>query len=286
MAQKLNITWLDVTDSTNNRAQDGIPTAEDRSVWAALFQTQGRGQRGNTWKASKGENLTFSILLKPSFILAQDQFIISAIVTLGIHKYLQNKGIESRIKWPNDIYAADRKICGILIENGISGNLLSTSICGIGLNINQREFPKDLPNPTSTILELERLAAAKRPAPDTATAKASTLTADPAATKLASAEPVTNMDLKSELELLLTDIFSYYDKAQAEFLANGNYKALYNEYLANLYRRGEFHRYIETATGKEITAKIIGLDPYACLILEYENGSRKSFAFKEISYIL
>lgn len=258
MAQKLNITWLDVTDSTNNRAQDGIPTAEDRSVWAALFQTQGRGQRGNTWKASKGENLTFSILLKPSFILAQDQFIISAIVTLGIHKYLQNKGIESRIKWPNDIYVADRKICGILIENGISGNLLSTSICGIGLNINQREFPKDLPNPTSAILELERLAA----------------------------KPIAKMNLKSELELLLTDIFSYYDKAQAEFLANGNYKALYNEYLANLYRRGEFHRYIETATGKEITAKIIGLDPYACLILEYENGSRKSFAFKEISYIL
>ncbi|MBO4691622.1 MAG: biotin--[acetyl-CoA-carboxylase] ligase [Bacteroidales bacterium] len=257
MAQKLNITWLDVTDSTNNRAQDGIPTAEDRSVWAALFQTQGRGQRGNTWKASKGENLTFSILLKPDFIFAQDQFIVSAIVTLGLHKYLQNKGIESRIKWPNDIYVGDRKIVGILIENGISGNNLSTSICGIGLNLNQREFPKDLPNPTSVILELERLGT-----------------------------PVSKMDLKTELELLLTDIFSYYDKARSEFLAKGNYNVLYDEYLANLYRRGEFHRYIETATGKDIRARIIGLDEYACLILEYEDGTRKSFAFKEISYII
>lgn len=257
MAQKLNITWMDVTDSTNNRAQDGIPTAEDKSVWAALFQTQGRGQRGNTWKASKGENLTFSILLKPDFIFAQDQFIVSAIVTLGIHKYLQNKGIESRIKWPNDIYAEERKICGILIENGISGNNLSSSICGIGLNINQKEFPKDLPNPTSVILELERLG-----------------------------RPVAKMELKRELELLLTDIFYYYDKAKTEFIEKGNYKALYDEYHKNLYRRGEFHRYIETASNKEITAKIIGLDEYACLILEYRDGTRKSFAFKEISYII
>ncbi|MBR5399021.1 MAG: biotin--[Bacteroidales bacterium] len=253
MTEKLDIRWLKVTDSTNNRALEGIPTEKDRTTWAAEFQTAGRGQRGNTWKSAQAQNLMFSILLKPDFILAKDQFVISAIVTLGLEKYLKDKGVTSKIKWPNDIYVCDRKICGILIEHGISGEYLSTSVCGIGLNINQREFPKDLPNPTSLVLEL-------------GTDK--------------------NYELKKELETLLSDIFGFYDMAREEYLKTGKYESIYKEYLNRLYRKGEWHHYTETATGKTVEAKITGIDNTACLILEYRDRQCKSFAFKEISYII
>ena len=257
MTEKLDIRWLKVTDSTNNRALEGIPTEKDCTVWAAEFQTAGRGQRGNTWKSAQAQNLMFSILFKPDFIKARDQFIISAIVTLGIEKYLKGKGVTSKIKWPNDIYVADRKICGILIEQNISGDSLTASVAGIGLNINQREFPKDLPNPTSLVLELERLGA-----------------------------KADSFILSDELEVLVKDIFLFYGRAREEFLKTGRYDSLYNEYLDCLYRKGEFHSYTETATGNTIEARIIGIDDTACLVLENRDRQRKSFAFKEISYII
>ena len=257
MTQKLDIRWLTVTDSTNNRALEGIPSEKDKTVWAAEFQTAGRGQRGNTWKAAQAQNLTFSILLKPDFILAKDQFIVSVTVTLGLEQYLKTKGVQSKIKWPNDIYVQDRKICGILIEHGISGEYLSSSVCGIGLNINQREFPEDLPNPTSLILEVEK-----------------------------DEKNVPTYCLQAELELLVAEIYRFYDKAREEYAQTGKFVSLYNLYLEKLYRKNEWHRYIETAENKEVEAKIVGLNDTACIVLEYRDGSRKTFTFKEISYII
>ena len=258
MTQKLDIRWLKVTDSTNNRALEGIPTENDKTVWAAEFQTAGRGQRGNKWTSAEAQNLMFSILLKPDFIFAKDQFIVSIIVTLGIESYLKKKGVQTKIKWPNDIYSEDRKICGILIEHGISGQMLSSSVCGIGLNINQKEFPKDLPNPTSLMLELERNGKENLPA----------------------------FSLTDELEELVAEIYTFYDKARDEFLRTGKYDSLYSQYLDRLYRKDEFHRFVETEGNKEVEAKIVGLSDTACIVLEYHDGSRKSFAFKEISYII
>ncbi|MBP5210953.1 MAG: biotin--[acetyl-CoA-carboxylase] ligase, partial [Bacteroidales bacterium] len=95
------------------------------------------------------ENLTFSILFKPESLKAEDQFSVSEAVTLGILDYLGSKGIEAKIKWPNDIYVADKKICGILIENSVSKGMISHSVVGIGLNVNQTVFLSDAPNPVS-----------------------------------------------------------------------------------------------------------------------------------------
>lgn len=94
---------------------------EDLTVFAARYQTNGRGQKGNSWESAVGENLTFSILVKPKFIKAEDQFLISQITTLGIVNYLRDRGIIASIKWPNDIYVNNRKICGILIEHYLGG---------------------------------------------------------------------------------------------------------------------------------------------------------------------
>ena len=268
MTEKLDIRWLKVTDSTNNRALEGIPSEKDKTVWAAEFQTAGRGQRGNVWKADKAQNLTFSILLKPDFILAKDQFIVSVIITLGIESYLKKKGVTTQIKWPNDIYALNNKICGILIEHSISGEYLSASVCGIGLNINQRTFPEDLPNPTSLILELEKVSKVQTNKPSTALKNAHSL------------------NLKDELEILVRNIFDYYNRAKEEFNSTGTYNLLYSEYLNKLYRKGEWHNYIETAENKRVEARIIGINENACIILEYRNGTKKAFAFKEIAYVL
>ena len=116
---------------------------------AAREQTAGRGQGTHTWYSTKGKNLTFSILYNPEMLLAQDMILITCATTLGIRDYLREKGVTARIKWPNDIWVGDRKICGILIENILDGKRIRHSIIGIGLNLNEKDWPSDLPNPVS-----------------------------------------------------------------------------------------------------------------------------------------
>jgi len=148
----MKIKWFKTIDSTNNRISRDKEELSDKTVYMTDFQTAGKGQRGNCWESATAENLLFSILLKPTDILAEDQFIISQAVTLGIMEYIKNKGISAKIKWPNDIYVGDSKICGILIENSVNGDKLLSSIVGIGFNLNQLSFSPEIPNPVSLSL--------------------------------------------------------------------------------------------------------------------------------------
>ena len=148
----MKIKWFKTIDSTNNRIARDKDLLADRTVYITDFQTAGKGQRGNGWESAAAENLLFSILLKPSDILAEKQFIISQAVTLGIADYIKSKGITAKIKWPNDIYVGDRKICGILIENTVNGHSIVSSIVGIGFNLNQLSFSPAIPNPVSLSL--------------------------------------------------------------------------------------------------------------------------------------
>lgn len=116
---------------------------------AAAEQNAGRGQRGNSWEAQPGKNVTASFYFRPSNILPESQFCISETVALAIVDTLASYGIDARVKWPNDIYVANGKICGILIENAIMGREITRCIVGIGLNVNQTEFLSDAPNPVS-----------------------------------------------------------------------------------------------------------------------------------------
>lgn len=121
-------------------------------IWAE-HQTSGRGQRGHSWHSHSGENITFSIILTPTFLPATEQFLISEIAALALVDTLKEYDIECRIKWTNDIYAGDNKIVGILIEHTLAGMNLSRTVIGIGLNVNQLSFPEELPNPTSMAVE-------------------------------------------------------------------------------------------------------------------------------------
>jgi BirA family transcriptional regulator, biotin operon repressor / biotin---[acetyl-CoA-carboxylase] ligase len=114
-------------------------------------QTAGRGQRGNSWESEPSMNLTFSIILKPSFLPASDQFFLTLVVALALREFLAIRIPEEvKIKWPNDILIGDSKICGILIENLLRVDTIQHSIVGIGLNVNQKSF--SMAGPTSMSL--------------------------------------------------------------------------------------------------------------------------------------
>ena len=111
-------------------------------VVTAGHQTAGRGQRGNTWNSNVGENLLFSILARPGESLkVTEQFLLSQVVALAMHDAMLHFGIETRLKWPNDIYVGKRKLAGILLELDYTGNMVEQAIIGIGVNVNQEEFP-------------------------------------------------------------------------------------------------------------------------------------------------
>jgi BirA family biotin operon repressor/biotin-[acetyl-CoA-carboxylase] ligase len=139
-----NIVKLTEVDSTNNYLKKMLsnyaPLAEG-TVIMADHQLAGRGQFGNTWHSQKGENLTISIYLSPSFLPATQQFDLSKAISLAIIDYLTHFFREDcKIKWPNDIYVGNDKLGGLLIENTISSGKIKNSIIGIGLNVNQTEF--------------------------------------------------------------------------------------------------------------------------------------------------
>lgn len=145
------IVRLDEVLSTNaelKRLQKENPLPEHSMVMTE-FQTAGRGQAGNSWYSGKGNNLLLSFLLYPHAVKAKDQFIISQIVSLAIKRVLDNYITNVTIKWPNDIYWNDRKIAGILIENSLIGQDIDHTVVGVGLNVNEKNFPSGLPNPTS-----------------------------------------------------------------------------------------------------------------------------------------
>lgn len=135
------------TTSTNDEAREAKYRHGD-IVWAE-HQTAGRGQRGHTWISPQGENLTFSLVLEPHFLPVGEQFLLSQTVALALTDTFTAYGIDTRIKWTNDIYAGDRKLVGILIEHNYSGGTLSRTIAGIGINVNQTRFDPALPNPVS-----------------------------------------------------------------------------------------------------------------------------------------
>ena len=153
----MKIEKFDTLPSTNQYCELlNLDETEEFTVIVARTQTAGIGQRGNHWEAEPGKNLTFSLVLKPKWLPIADQYQLTKAVSLGITDYLMPLIAEGhgrvRIKWPNDIYVDDKKICGILITHRIAGGQIAASVVGIGLNVNQIDFPSWVPNPTSLSL--------------------------------------------------------------------------------------------------------------------------------------
>jgi len=149
---------LSATDSTNAYLKELMTSNNpaDFTVIMAHTQLKGRGQMGTSWLSEPGKNLTFSVLIRPQGVEVADQFLLNIFVSLALYKTLSQLQIpDLKIKWPNDIMSGQSKICGILIENILTGQHIQASIVGIGLNVNQLAF-NNLPNVSSLKLLLGR----------------------------------------------------------------------------------------------------------------------------------
>ena len=243
----MTIKWIDTVDSTQDEVQRHLQELDNLSVVAAREQTAGRGQRGNRWKARPGENLTFSILLRPGAdgvpaVAVRDQFRISEAASLAVRDLLAENGVGARIKWPNDLYVGDRKICGMLIENTLAGGQIAASVIGIGINVNQTEFDPELMNPVS----MRRLTGRSY---------------DNAA--------------------LLERFLAFFTERLIQ-----DPETLRRAWLEVLYRRGERHAYTDCRSGEVFEGTIKGISGSGLLEVEMPDQSVRCFGFKEIGYIL
>ena len=143
---------LQSTDSTNEYASKLLEKGKNIDNFLTVcsrIQEKGKGIYGSSWHSEDYKNLTFSIIFFPNNLNVKDNFLLSMSVSLGICDYLKTHKINSKIKWPNDILIDKKKICGILIETNIKSEQIQSSVIGVGLNINQTNFPGEIKNPVS-----------------------------------------------------------------------------------------------------------------------------------------
>lgn len=244
----MRIITLNEVDSTNSFLEREAPTIKDTVMVVAHNQTAGHGQRGNGWESAPGENLTFSALYHPESFRATDQFAISEATTLAVVDFIAMHGTKAKVKWPNDIYVGDKKICGILIQNSLMGNEISHSILGVGININQTRFLSDAPNPVS----LKQLTGETY-----------------------------------NLEILTAKVADCLERRLKIIYGIQNRTRLHNEFICNLWRGdGKFHPFCDTASGENFEAMIDDIAPDGVMTLKLLNGTYRPYRFKEVSFIL
>ena len=203
-----DIIWLPETDSTNAFAMRLLSSERppEGMVIASGFQSKGRGLDTNSWESEEGKNLLFSAIIYPSFLPADRQFTLNQAIALGIADFVAQK-IQTetvQVKWPNDIYIGDRKVCGILIQNSILGSTLDYSVIGIGLNVNQSVFRSDAPNPVSMAMI---------------------------------------SGIQYEIKSVLNELCNCIDKRYT-LLKRGDFVKIEKDYLQSLYRFGEWHPFL------------------------------------------
>lgn len=204
-----NVITLQSVGSTNEYLKGELskstPFAEGTAIMA-VEQTAGRGQQGAKWETAAGENLTFSVLLKPVFLLPTHQFRLTVAISLAIAEWLGSLlPVEVKIKWPNDLYVGNKKIGGILIENILKGNTWKAAIIGIGVNVNQVVFPDQIRHRVSSIKQI--------------------------------------LQKDNDIPGLLSDLCFYLDQEYAA-LRNGQHATQLTRYRQKLYRYGELHPFL------------------------------------------
>lgn len=244
----MHILHLDTVDSTNAYLMRDAEMLDGPLMVCAHTQTAGQGQRGNSWESEPGKNLTFSIFYRPLQLPPMAQFSMSEAVALGVVEFLRNHEIEAKVKWPNDIYVGDKKICGILIRHSILGEIVSYSVIGVGINVNQQFFFSDAPNPVSM----------------------TQITGE-------------SYDI-SILEKEVSDIIEHklVSIEDPEFRMKQH-----NVFIDYLWRGdGKTYPFIHVASGEKFMAQIEGIAPHGPISLLLSDGSLRTYAFKEVSFII
>jgi len=248
----MKITRFKTLESTNqylqNLLNEGIDIVDN--IVVTDYQTSGKGQGKNVWESDDGKNLLFSIALDMSFLKAENQFILTQIVSVTMINVLKNYLPEESlsIKWPNDIYFNDKKIAGILIKNEIKGMMMGTSIIGIGLNVNQTSFDENLPNPISM--------------------------------KMITGKDFDLDELLSAISCQLSAVSNYVNRQQTT--DNRPCITFNSQYTSYLYRYKQWAFYEHEGDVKEMM--ITGYDRFGRLILKEKNDREVVCDLKEISF--
>ena len=244
-----SIEWVEQCESTNTLMKNHAEAMPHGHVIAARSQTAGRGQRGNSWESAPAMNLTYSQMLRPTAMDASRQFELSMLTSLAILGVLRRRmpGVELNVKWPNDIYAGDRKLGGILIEGSVCGTALDYMVLGVGVNVNQTEFVSDAPNPVSMALLAGH-----------------------------------GFGLEELLQELADEVEQQLDAYESDPEAD----ELLALYMASLWRREGMHPYRDTATGERFDASIEGVSPAGMLRLRTTGGEVREFEFKQVAALL
>lgn len=254
---KTNYIHLDETKSTNSYMADIAATAEHGTVVYTDRQTAGRGQRGNSWESEPFKNVTMSILLRPKNVAPNQQFWLSEISALAVERVLSKYIGNVSIKWPNDIYYKDFKICGMLIEHSLSGGKICYTIPGIGINVNQQVFLSDAPNPISLANVLGH---------EVPTSEILDGIVD---------EILTMCDLLPEKA----------DEIHREFLSKLYRRDGFHEYQSTI-RSTSADGLSVLEEGEHFQARIVNVHPDGMLDLMTTEGHIHTFAFKEVAFVL
>jgi BirA family transcriptional regulator, biotin operon repressor / biotin---[acetyl-CoA-carboxylase] ligase len=244
-----NMINLDETESTNTYAINllkEIPVTDGTLVFT-YKQTKGRGQVGNIWQTESGKNLTFSLVLHPSFLTADKQFYLSKIASLAVFgmltEFLDISLYDIKIKWPNDILVNNKKIAGVLIENILRTNYLQSSVIGVGININQLNFAGITKQATSLAALLNKEFAVKE----------------------------------------LLHLFCKHFEALYLTLKQGNFTKISEAYIRQLYKFNEWANY--HASNETFSAKIIRIEENGLLVLSNQQNKTLTFNFKEVAFV-
>lgn len=240
---------LKTVGSTNDYMLEKIKVGditEEGTVVVTNEQTEGKGLDQNTWESEADKNLTFSILLRPLFLKADQQFQLTKIISLAVYDFVRNYLPNERIKvkWPNDVYVGNKKIAGMLINNTIQGKEIMYTVVGIGININQQKFSSQVANATSLWHYL-------------------------------------NCELK--LEYCLKNVLSHIEKRYNQ-LKNNEISEINFDYKKALYRLNDFNLF--NYNDSVISARITGVNEYGQIKLIQKNGHEITCDLKEIEFII
>lgn len=249
----LKILKADIQFMTSCTSTNDIVTVKFRNkelsegeLLCTFNQTQGRGQRENTWLSDPEMNIALSFIIKPQHFPVTSAFYFSKAIPVAVCNFFKSisGSKEFEVKWPNDIYFKDKKIGGILIENTVKGDLLKTVLVGIGLNINQEKF--SLP-------------------------------------KAISLKKITGQEYV--LKDLCSELIPFLDQSLQQVF-NFNFSSVENEYLKQMYRRGEIHKFRNVKNGNLFSAEILGTQQSGALVLRNaESNALENFGIKEIEYL-
>ncbi len=243
----MKMVFVSETDSTNSYIKQVAADSQGETlvVWTD-FQTAGRGCGTNSWESEPGKNLTFSILVRPQHIAPRDQFILSMAHAVALKRTLSQYIDDVRVKWPNDIYWRDRKLCGTLIETTLEAQHIKTCIIGTGINVNQQVFRSDAPNPVSLCQILGH---------------------------------------EIDRETILYRVAELTDELVSQ-AADGGAEVIRDEYRSTLYRRGEIYPYrLPNGEQRMLRLDDVSDDGHL-LLSSADSKEHLAFAFKEIQFVL